>query len=405
MAIGGASFMTGARVMVNLLPPSPIRFTGLKVFATGLALGTALAPFLAAQAVSEDTWSSLFIILISLAVVTFVSTLFSLPVNSPNEQVKSQSHPFLLMLLASGSFAILWSLQRSNYNFYSDFMILSVITLTGVSAVFYFLSSLVRFQGAPLLRVGTLVSNRRYMVGVIMFSFCYVMLGANNYIIPQILQQALGFSWNTVGNWYALGLSSALVAWLFMVRIMPKRPAAKKFFITGFMALSMYGWIMFQITPTANIILDILPALLCNGIFIMLVLATTAVQTFREVQHNETVFSHAQQVKNMAAQFCTALGISAATIGMQWRTTTHYAVLNSNIEANNSRYIDVLHQVSVIYSRTVTDPVLADKMSFTWVAQVVKQQAILLAGLDYFLLVAVIGIVGAVVMGVQQFMK
>lgn len=38
MALGGASFMTSARLMINMLP-GPGRFTGIKVFATGLAGG------------------------------------------------------------------------------------------------------------------------------------------------------------------------------------------------------------------------------------------------------------------------------------------------------------------------------------------------------------------------------
>ncbi|CAI0940355.1 Multidrug resistance protein B [Serratia ficaria] len=404
MALGGASFMTGARVLVNLLPPSPLRFTGIKVFATGLALGTALSPFLAALAVSEDTWSALFFILIAVAIVTFMTVSFCLPWQTPPQQTKSQSHPFLLMWLAGGAFAMLWALQRSNYNFFSDLLILSVIALTGLSALIYFFNSMARFQGEPLLMVRTLFANRRYIVGLLLFSLCYLLLGANNYIIPQILQQALGYSWSTVGNWHALGLSSALVAWLIMGRIMPKRPASKKFFVTGFLALAAYGWLMSGLTPTANIMTDILPALLCNGIFIMLVMATTAVHTFREVQHNETVFSHAQQVKNMAAQFCMALGISAATIGMQWRTTVHYAVLNTYISDNNPHYTDVIEQVSALYARQATTAV-ADNMAFAWVAQMLKQQATLLAGLDYFLLVAMIGVVGAMVMAMQRLMK
>jgi hypothetical protein len=60
----------------------------------------------------------------------------------------------------------------------------------------------------------------------------------------------------------------------------------------------------------------------------MLVLATTAMHTFREVQQHETVFSHAQQVKNMLAQFGSCLGIAVAAAGLQARAAAHYATLN-----------------------------------------------------------------------------
>jgi DHA2 family multidrug resistance protein len=404
MAIGGASFMTTARVLVNLLPPSPLRFSGIKAFATGLAAGTALAPWLASVAVSEDTWAGIFFILIAIACIVFSISGFCLPRETPADKLKSDTHPFLLMWLAGGTFSILWVFQRSNYNFYSDTMILLTIAITGLSALFYFFGSMARYNGTPLLMVKTLFSNRRYMVGVLLFSFCYLILGINNYLIPQVLQTGLGYSWSTVGNWHALGLSSAFFAWLVMGKIMPKRPASKKFFVTGFLALAVYGYLMFRLTPTANIATYILPALLCNGIFIMLVMATTAVHTFREVQHNETVFAHAQQVKNMAAQFFMAMGITIATVGMQWRTTVHYAVMNTHITSANPHLQAALDTVSGIYAQHVS-PVKANSMAFSWVAQTVKQQAVLLAGIDFYLMISLAGLLGAVIMGLQKMMK
>ena len=44
MALGCASFMTAGRVLVNHIPPSPRRFTGIRFFAAGLAWGMAAGP-------------------------------------------------------------------------------------------------------------------------------------------------------------------------------------------------------------------------------------------------------------------------------------------------------------------------------------------------------------------------
>ncbi len=404
MGIGGASFMTGARVLVNLIPPSPKRFAGIKVFATGLAVGTASAPFLASLSVSEDTWSSIFYILIGIACLAFITSYFCLPDNTPPEKLKSDTHPFLLMLLAGSAFALLWALQRSNYDFYSDFIILTIIALMAISVLIYFFRSLAKYNGVPLLMVSTLLSNKRYVAGVGLFSFCYLVLGLNNYLIPQLLESAMGFSWSTTGIWHAVGLSSAVIAWIIMGKIMPKRPGSKKFFLAGFLSLAIYGYMMTRLPPSANIITDVLPALLFNGVFIMLVMATTAVQTFREVQHNETVFSHAQQVKNMAAQLFMAIGITTATVGLQWRTTVHYAVLNTRVNVADPRYQNVLESVSSIYEKH-TSSSRADSMALAWIAQVVKQQATFLGIMDFYWWIFIAGIIGAVVMSVQKLMK
>ncbi|WP_155301152.1 hypothetical protein [Cupriavidus necator] len=102
-------------------------------------------------------------------------------------------------------------------------------------------------------------------------------------------------------------MSSALVSWFILARLLPKYPSPRKFFVIGFGALAIFGWLLSGLTPAANLWLDILPALLLNGVFMMFVMANAAIQTFRDVQYDETVFSHAQQAKNMLAKIGLAL--------------------------------------------------------------------------------------------------
>ncbi len=403
MALGGASFLTGARVMVNLLPPGPLRFTGVKAFASGLASGTALAPFLAAHAIEGGTWTVIFIMLIGLAIVAFIASTQCLPDETPPDRLKSQSHPFLLISLAGGAFAVLWVLQRADYRFYSDLVLLAIVLLMGLSALYYFFSSVARFHGVPLLMVRELFSRPRYMMGVSLFSLCYIMLGINNYVLPQFLQAGLGYAWSSVGTWYAAGLSAVLFAWLIMGKIMPRRPGAKKFFIVGFLLLAIYGAVLGDAAPNMDLVTQIVPAIGCYGAFIMLVMATTAMQTFREVQHDETVFSHANQIKNMAAQFATAIGITIATVGMQWRTTVHYNTLNTFIETSNPRYQAVMNQVSQQYGQWLPDE-QARQAAFNWIAGVVKAQSIILAGIDFSHVICFTGLAIALLMSRQKIM-
>src|SRR3982751_137708 len=63
MALGCASFMTAGRVLVNHIPPSPQRFTGIKFFAAGLAWGAVAGPFLASTALSNGSWRAGFVML------------------------------------------------------------------------------------------------------------------------------------------------------------------------------------------------------------------------------------------------------------------------------------------------------------------------------------------------------
>jgi DHA2 family multidrug resistance protein len=402
MGLGGAAFMTTGRVLVNLIPPSPKRFTGIKYFATGLGAGIALAPGLASFAVAHDHWNGIFAILMFVALVAAISAALSLPNDLVHEELRSQSHPLLFMSLASGSFMLLYALQRTPYDLFSDATMLVAGLGCGAFALYYFFRALHRHE-RPLLGLKAL-RHPRYIGGVVLFTLCYVLLGANNFMLPVLMQQTLGFSWQTVGEIQTIGLLSALAAWLLMAWVLPKWPGPKKFLVGGFAALAIFGAQLSRIDGEVSLWSTVLPALACNGIFLMFVMATTAMQTFRDVQHHESVLSHAQQIKNMMAQFGTAFGIAASTLMLQWRSTEHYSVLNNRFVAGDPIYTQTLHGLSqALASRGAGSE--SESMALAHLARLLSQQATLLACLDYFSSIAVVGILGALAMLCQRLMK
>ncbi len=381
MCLGGASFMTTARVLINLIPPGPARFTGIKVFATGLATGTAAAPFLSSYAVAHDRWQAIFWIMIALSIVPALIAIFHLPKAPPEKEQLTHSSPWAILILATASFFILFTLQKSYYDFYANSEIMVIFSLIGAFALYSFFR-LEHLKQNPLIKVGRL-NNSRYIYGVAMFSLCYVVLGANNYVLPSFLQNGLGYSWETIGQFQAIGLTATIVTWLVMLKLLPKYPSPKKFFLVGFLSLAGYGWLLKSITPSANMWEDILPALILNGCFVMLVLATTAMQTFRDVSHEDELFTHAQQVKNMLGQIAMAIGTCIATLFIQWRSTVHYGILDTNITHGNPIYEGQTTALTAFYS---LQPSIssAPAAAIAFQAQEVSRQATLLAGIDYF---------------------
>jgi MFS family permease len=401
MALGGGTFMTSSRLLVNLFPPSPSRFTGIRFFATALALGSASGPFLASVAVSNDGWQWIFVLLIGLAIVIALLAFLCLPAAVPPHELRTQSHPVLLMALVAGSFFLLYAFQRSYYDFYSDVAMLLGAAALGMLALGYFVRAM-HAGDRPLLHLREL-RNTRYLTGVALFTFCYTLMGATNYIMPAVLQRGLGYAWATIGPVQATGLGATVLTWAIMAFVVPKRPAPKQYYLAGFLALAVFGWRVASLSPDANLWSDFVPALACYGVFVMLVLATTAMHTFREVQHHETVFSHAQQVKNMLAQFGSSLGIALATAGLQARTAAHYAVLNGRFMAGDPAYGQALHALTESLSQHgAAQPGAVAAASL---AQSLGQQATLLAGLDYFWLLGYVGLAGAGIMFAQRVLK
>ncbi|MDF0490355.1 MFS transporter [Sphingomonas sp. H39-1-10] len=197
MACGGGGFMAMSRVLISHIAPGPGRFTGIRVFAVALATGSASAPLLASVSVTSDHWQMMFWILGGLALVGAVLAASFLPNHVEPSDVRSQSNAGQILLLALGSFVFLYALQRSYYDFYNDDLIIIAFLILALAALLIFVRYEQR-EDRSLFRMREL-GTTRYVTGVILFAFSYVLLGANNYVLPFFLQRGLGYSWPTLG--------------------------------------------------------------------------------------------------------------------------------------------------------------------------------------------------------------
>lgn len=298
MALGGGAFFTASRMIIQHRLAGSARFVGIRCLATGLAVGIAAAPWLAATAVAQSHWSAMYLLLAALGTVVFVLATLALD-GGPRDvpQRRSAAQPWQQLLLLGASFGLLYALQRLYYDFYSNTVAVLLVLAGALAALALYLHAQHR-HAEPLLRVREMWSPR-FLAGLALFGFAYLVLGANNYVVPMLLQRALGFGWQTVGLVEALGLGAALLTWDVMSRLLPRYPSPGKFLVTGFLALAASGALLTQLNTGADLWRHVLPALALNSVFLLTVLPVSAMQTFRGVEHDESVFSHAQQLKNM----------------------------------------------------------------------------------------------------------
>ena len=400
MAVGGGALFTSARMIIHHALVGPKRFMGIKSLAYAVALCISAGPWLTAQAVSNDTWSAIFWLLAILDVVAFVLATCALGNDLRGyEEGRSDWNPWLQVLLVGGSFGLLYALQRFYYDFYGNVLFVAGVLVAALAALMVYAYRQRRHR-QPLLHIG-LMLHPRYLAGLALFLFAYVMLGANNYVVPVMLQRTLGYSWDTVGHFEAQGALAAVVTFAVVSRLLPKHPSPRKFWITGFLALAAFGTLLARLDPAAAPTLHVLPALACYNVFLLTVLPVTAMQAFREMEADETLFSNAQQVKNMLAQAGIALGISVATLGQQWRTTVHYNVLNAQVTLDNPVYLATIQHLQNVLATSVGQ-VQAAQIAVARVAQSLAQQSALLANIDHFMLIAALGLLGIVVTFVQK---
>lgn len=398
MALGCAGMLTSSRLAINLIPPSPARFLGIKALATGICCGTAIAPWLAAVIVTADRWPLIFW-LVAAAALALLPATSVLPTAVAEPAQRSDAHPVRLVALSVGSFLMLFVLQRSYYDFYADRLWLVIGAVAGAGALLAFIWTESR-SARPLLRLRSLVEPR-YLSGLALFTFCYVTLGSNGYLLPIVLQRSLGHSWATAGQFYALGLAAGVATWLTISRLLPRWPSPRKYFVAGFLALAASAWLLSRTTPAPDLWGHILPALALYGVFIMTLMPVTAMQTFNGVMHDESVFSHAQQTKNMLGQMGQALGVTIATVGQQWLTTLHYSTLHGAFNPASPQFQETHARFTAAFSNSM-DPVRAAESATAQIAQVLAQQSALLANIDHFRALAVVGVLA---IGVSMFQK
>ena len=402
-SLGCGALFTSSRMIIHHLLAGPNRFMGIKSLATGVSFGIAVSPWLASVAVSHETWSAIYWILAGVGVCAFVLASFSLsivPVKTSGE--KSEVEVLQQVLLAGGSFGLLYSLQRLYYDFYGNATIVSLELATSLIALYFYLRNQ-KQSVHPLLRVGDMLSAR-YLSGLALFAFAYIMLGANNYLVPLMLQKTMGYSWQAVGNFEALGLSVAFVTWVITARVLARYPAPRKFLIIGFTSLALFGGLLTQINTVADVWADILPALAFNSVFLLTVLPITAMQTFRDLDQNDSVFANAQQLKNMMSQVGISLGITFATVGQQWRTTVHYSTLNSQMTPDNPIYQETMRQLQSALAPTM-DAAQSAQVATSQLAQMLAQQSAMLANIDHFALISILGVLGVLVTLMQRIFR
>jgi MFS family permease len=368
MAAGGGVFMTAARMMVNLFPPSPQRILGIAAFGGALAIGMAAAPATAALLVGAEAWSGIFLLLALLGTAAGACAMRWLPADGATlDQARSGFDVGDGMLLGTGAFLVLFALQRLTYDWHGERLQLLVLLACGCGLIAWFGLSH-REHGTPFLRL-EMMRSRRYLTGLTIFTLCYALLGAFNGLMPQLVQRALGVAYEQAGELQSAGLSAAVPAFVVLLLVVRKRPHATKFYVTAFLLLAAFGRHFTNLDPAAPAWSSVAPWLGLFGAFVIVGMATTALHSFKDLQHDNVLFSNAQQFKNMLGQAGLALGSGCAAVLLQERGAAHGARLAESAAAAPA---------------------------------VVAQQGGLLAGLDVFWAFAWIGVAGAIALALQR---
>lgn len=371
MAIGGGVFMTASRMMVNLIPPSPQRLQGIAAFGAALSLGLAFGPLMAATMVGHEAWGAMFLTLGLLAALGAAIAARWLPVDAATlDGTPTRSHVLDGSLLGAGAGVTLFALQHLTYDWHGERAELLGHLALGLGLLLAF--GLVKARRhEPFLHLNILASAR-YRLGLVIFAVCYGVLGMVNTLLPQLVQKGYGVGLEQAGQLQGIGLLATFAIFVVLLQMVKRNPHPTRFFVTAFLMLALLGWRFATLDPRAYAWESVTYWLGLFGGFLTLGMATAAIHSFKDLQADNVVFAHAQQLKNMLGQVGLALGVGMTNVGLQERTALHLSRLGEHAKPVADHGAELLRQAGF------------------------------LAGQDLFWIVMWIGLVGAVLLGLQK---
>ena len=397
-AVGASAWFTGARVQVNHHRGDQ-RLVAVRWFAMGLFVGIGAAPLLASLLIDTWGWRSVFFITMPLAGVVSVLVHCCLPDHEPIEHEQpGANHVGGILLLVAGIFCLQFTLERIPYDVFGDWAPLAVGALLGVAALaVYVLHDSRRHRG--LISYDQFVDGR-FIAGLMLYGFCYLVSAMSSYMTPVFLTRALGFTPTTSG---ALLSSVAIVGVLTMnvqFALSQHHRQLKHYVWAAMACLFVHGWWMSRLAGDVDQASLFWPLLLHSGVFVALAQGTAALGTFQHV--DERVFSEAYQVKNVLREVANASGVSLATVVLQMRTNLHYHRLAEDVGHTAMWQADPAAQALGLVQGAAQAGGNAGQAALERLSALMSQQATLLACLDFYRSLCVLAVLAALAVACQR---
>lgn len=371
--LGGAVFFTAARVEVDRLQDKR-KILGLLCFGYALMLGSAFGPLLGSQALRHLDWRWIFWgILPWLALALPATRLLSLRARRPRP---SSSTPHALAWLAAAVLALQWLIQQTPYDFFGQAQqLLVILALCGMAALVA-----IRLQGgnARLVYSWRSLAQLRYVLGLFFYFCCYLLVSANSYILPVMVQQALGFDVPTSGQLLSVSfLAGMLFATVYAALLFRRRaPGLRIMLLIACALLAAYGLLMTSTIHPGMTLWQLTAILLLNGGFMSLFIMAVAQGTFREVRPAQ--FAHAYQTKNIIRQLAISMGVALSTVFLQARNALHYQRLSEGFSWHAPRFTEAMDHLQQLL------PQLGQEQRLALLVGELVQQAMLLSCQDFF---------------------
>jgi DHA2 family multidrug resistance protein len=225
-----------------------------------------------------------------------------------------------------------------------------------------------------------LVFGRQFGMSFVIMMAVGAVLFASTQILPQLLQEAFGYSAYLSG----LSMMPGGVAMLFMMPIAAQitgRIQPKYLICVGLAAISLSMWHMTSLSPDVSFgWFQWARVFQMMGLpFLFIPINTVAYDGLAPEKTN-----NASALINMARNLGGSFGISLANTVVARRSQFHHERLAEAVTPGSTAYQDTLAQAQHFFQAQGASLAHAREAAFGWIAKVVGSQSLLLAYMDVF---------------------
>jgi len=230
-----------------------------------------------------------------------------------------------------------------------------------------------------------LVFARQFGMSFAVMMAVGAILFASTQILPQLLQEAFGYTAYLSG----LSLMAGGVAMLIMMPVAGQvtnyvQPKYLMAFGLALIAVSM--WHMTSLTPDATFhFFEWERVFQMVGLPLLFIPINTV--AYASLPPEKT--NNASALINMARNLGGSFGISLANTELARRSQFHHERLAETVAPTSDAYHHALQQVTAFFEAQGANAAHARDLAFAWIAQTVQSQSVLLAYIDVFWISAV----------------
>ncbi len=311
LGIGGSTFFTAGRVMINDLPLEN-RFNSIICFVGSFLVAASIAPITAAILLEIFDYKAIFWTYLPLCFIISIIVSPCLNNNIIASDLRAHETWGWLIWFVVALFGLQYTIHEIPAEVSSPQGQIYFIAIASIGSLLLFTWHEWKKE-LPLIDYKSLI-HTRYLLGLVLYFFGYFISGALAFLLPILFKEALGLPLLTTALILSLCLFMTLIGALAHIFLTKRGFKQLPFLIFG-VILFFAGCIMFSQTPKLYNWEWLLIAVFACGLGTAIYMGPIAVITFADIK--DETFSHSYQVKNIIRQLGFSTSIAMTTMVLQ----------------------------------------------------------------------------------------